>query len=106
MQTRHGLVPLLDGFGVHFDQFEDVLPGLAQLQVQLFKFVLIHPKLMPAGFKRCRATKPVAGVFDFVRVHTRALLILFLYTVIDVPQLREEEATNWSFLCVTFNNSK
>ncbi|MGY2257462.1 hypothetical protein [Pseudomonas sp. SDO55104_S430] len=87
-------VPLQDGFGVHLDQSEDLLTGLAQLQVQFLEFVLVHPELVPAGFERGRATEPVVGVFYFERVHWWALLILLLYTVIQAGGLSEGELTN------------
>ena len=42
-------------FVVHFHQAENVLPGGAQLQIQLLDFVLIHPELVSACIERRRA---------------------------------------------------
>ncbi|WP_141232915.1 hypothetical protein [Pseudomonas sp. Irchel 3A7] len=58
---------------MHLDQLDDVLPGLAQLRGQFLNFVLKHPELVRAGFKRRRATEPIADVFDFVRVYGQAI---------------------------------
>lgn len=82
-QLRAKRISLIGSFGVHLNQFEDVLPGLAYLQSQFLNFVLEHSKLMPAGIERRRAAKPIAGVFDFVRVHGHTLRMLVLYTVVE-----------------------
>jgi hypothetical protein len=96
-QVRHGFITLTDRFRVHLDKFEDLFPGLAQLQGQFFKLVFIHSQLVSARFERCRAAKPVAGVFDFVGFHGRALRELFGYTVCEARNFREGEATGSNF---------
>ena len=47
-----------------------------------------------AGFELSRAAEPVAGVFDFERVHGRALFLLFGYTAVWTQVLGEDEATS------------
>ena len=69
---------------MHLHQAKDVLPGLPHLQGQFLHFVFVHAQELSAGFKLGRATEPVAGVFDFLRVHGNALRILFVHTVIEV----------------------
>ena len=46
------------------------------------------------GFKPGRASLPIAGVFDFIRVHGHALSILFVYTVIRAQRFGEGSATS------------
>lgn len=47
------------------------------------RFFAGHAQELSSGFELGPATEPVAGVFDFMRVHGSALLILFVYTVIE-----------------------
>ena len=56
-------------------------------------FVLQHAQIVATGFKLGRAAEPVAGVFDFDRVHGHVLVLLG-YTVVEARYLSEGRATS------------
>lgn len=46
------------------------------------------------GFQPGRSAEPIAGVFDVVRVHGRALRILFICTVLEVRWFGYKKVTS------------
>jgi hypothetical protein len=50
------------------------------------------------GFEVCWTAQPLAGVFDFVGIHGKALSILFGYTVIEARILGEGVSTSSAVL--------
>lgn len=51
-------IPLLDGFGVRFDELEYPLSLFAELPVQFLEFIFVEPELLPAGFHNSDGTLP------------------------------------------------
>ncbi|MCY1459658.1 hypothetical protein D9M71_771500 [compost metagenome] len=79
---------------VHFYQAGNVFLCSLQLAFQVLDVFLKHARIVLDGLESGGATEPVAGIFDFVRVHGHTLRILFLYAVVEVLRLGERKVTN------------
>ncbi len=93
LKLRFERVLLLPERIIVSNQALNIFQRALKLESLRFKFVLIHPELMPAGFERGRVAEPIVGVVYEVG-HWNALLVLVAYTVIEARRLVEGEATS------------
>lgn len=66
-------IPLLPECVIVSNQALNIFQCALQLESERFEFVLVHPKLVSAGFERGRVAEPIVSVFYEV-IHGNALL--------------------------------